>query len=175
MSPSRNADTGLSSALVPVGAEASGGDAVRLACELLSPRRGRLYIVHVIEVGMGLPVDAEIAPATAKGEQVLKEMEEVAKPYQCITQAELLQSPARGSGGGTGGRGQTSGRNSTGDALQRAIWLFRSGRDSPVCSGERTLQGHPVAGPDTRHAVVEWRAIVEGWRTARATVTGPRA
>ena len=96
MSPSRNADTGLSSALVPVGAEASDGDAVRLACELLSPRRGRLYIVHAIEVGMGLPVDAEIAPATAKGEQVLKEMEEVAKPYKCITQAELLQSRRAG-------------------------------------------------------------------------------
>ena len=87
----------LSSALVSVGGEASDADAVRLACKLLSPRKGDLYVLYVIEVGMGLPVDAEIAPAAAKGEQVLKEMEEIARPYKCRTQAELLQSRRTGS------------------------------------------------------------------------------
>lgn len=87
----------LASALVSVAGEASDAHAVRLACDLLGPQKGELYIVYVIEVGMGLPVDAEISPAAAKGEQVLKEMEEVARPYKSRTQAELLQSRRTGS------------------------------------------------------------------------------
>ena len=69
---------------------------MRLACDLLVPQRGNLYIVYVIEVDRGLPIDAEIVPATAKGEEVLKEMEEVASEYRCLTQAELLQSRKAG-------------------------------------------------------------------------------
>ena len=86
----------LSSVLVPAGGERSDDDAVKLACELLKPQKGQLYIVYVIEVERGLPIDAEIAPATAKGEEVLKHLEEVAKPYRRVTQAELLQSRRAG-------------------------------------------------------------------------------
>ena len=71
-------------------------EAVRLACDLLIPQKGNLFIVYVIEVERGLPIDAEIVPATAKGEEVLKEMEQVAKPYRCVTRAELLQSRKAG-------------------------------------------------------------------------------
>ena len=92
----RSKNNGLSSVLVAVGGQSSDDDAVKLACQLLLPQKGNLYIVHVIEVERGLPVDAEIAPATAKGEEVLTHMEEVAKPYKCKTQAELLQSRRAG-------------------------------------------------------------------------------
>ena len=77
--------------------EPSDGSAVELACELLKPKRGRLFILYVIEVERGLPLDAEIAPATAKGEDVLREMEEIASRYKCLAQAELLQSRQAGS------------------------------------------------------------------------------
>ena len=63
---------------------------------MLAQQRGNLYIVYVIEVDRGLPIDAEIVPATAKGEEVLKEMEGVAREYRCVTQAELLQSRKAG-------------------------------------------------------------------------------
>lgn len=86
----------LSSVLVAVGGQSSDDDAVKLACSLLHPQRSSLFIVYVIEVERGLPVDAEIAPATAKGEEVLTHMEELAKPYKCTTQAELLQSRKAG-------------------------------------------------------------------------------
>ena len=79
-----------------VGGQSSDDDAVKLACELVNPQKGNLYIAYVIEVERSLPVDAEIAPATAKGEEVLTHMEEVAKPYRCTTQAELLQSRQAG-------------------------------------------------------------------------------
>lgn len=95
-SPQKVKNSGLSSVLVAVGGR-SEDEAVRLACELISPNKGKLYIVYVIEVERSLPVDAEVAPATAKGEEVLKHMEEVAKPFKCRTQAELLQSRRAGS------------------------------------------------------------------------------
>ena len=88
--------TGVSSVLVAVGGEKSDDPAVRLACQLLNPHRGNLYIVYVIEVERSLPIDAEIAPATARGEEVLNEMEALAEPYKLETAAELLQSRRTG-------------------------------------------------------------------------------
>ena len=82
--------------LVAVEGHSSDGDAVRLACDLLAPQKGKVYILYVIEVERGLPLDAEIVPATAKGYEVLKEMEEVARRYRCVTQAEMLQSRKAG-------------------------------------------------------------------------------
>ena len=91
---------GLESALVAVRGDASDDDTVRLACELLRPskgkKRGKLYIIYVIEMDRALPLDAEIAPATARGEEVLKEVEEVVKGYKCEAHAELLQSRQTG-------------------------------------------------------------------------------
>jgi nucleotide-binding universal stress UspA family protein len=81
---------------VAVGGESSDVDAVKLACELLVSQKGSLYIVYVIEVERGLPVDAEIAPATAKGEEVLTHMEAVAKELRFEAVAELLQSRRSG-------------------------------------------------------------------------------
>ena len=48
----------LSSALVAVRGVECDDDVVRLACELLSAQKGNLYILHVIEVERGLPVEA---------------------------------------------------------------------------------------------------------------------
>ena len=86
----------LASILVPVSGEPSDDDAVKLACELLSSQKGRLYVLYVIEVEWGLPLDAEVAPATAKGEEVLGHMEEGARPYKHVTQAEFLQARRAG-------------------------------------------------------------------------------
>ena len=88
----------LSSALVAVRGVECDDDVVRLACELLSAQKGKLYILHVIEVERGLPVDAEIDLATARGEEVLGHLEEVAAHYKCQTDAELIQARHAGSG-----------------------------------------------------------------------------
>ncbi len=90
------AKTCLSSVLVAAEGNGCDDEAVRLACELLSSQKGSLYVVYVIEVDRGLPVDAEIVSATAKGEEILKQMEKVAKSYKCETRAELLQSRRTG-------------------------------------------------------------------------------
>ena len=87
---------GFSSILVAVEGEGPDDEAVKLACELLNHQNANLYIVYAIEVERGLPVDAEMAPATAKGEEILKHMEDVAGLFKVSTQAELLQSRLAG-------------------------------------------------------------------------------
>jgi nucleotide-binding universal stress UspA family protein len=81
---------------VAVTGESCDDEAVRLACNLLGQQNGELYIVYVIEVERSLPVDAEIAPATAKAEQVLKRAEETSKSFRGEIHAEMLQSRKAG-------------------------------------------------------------------------------
>ena len=87
---------GLSAILVAVRGDGSDDDAVKLACELLSPQKSTLYIVYVIEVERGLPVEAEIPAAAAKGEEVLQRMERLARSNRSASQAGLLQSRRAG-------------------------------------------------------------------------------
>ena len=85
----------LSSVLVAVSGDPADDAAVRLGCEMLE-HRGTLHLLYVIEVERGLPLDAEIAPATAKGEDVLRHVEEIAKESKREAEAELLQSRQAG-------------------------------------------------------------------------------
>ena len=87
---------GLKSVLVAVTGEPADAEAVELACELVGAQKGNLYIVYVIEVERSLPVDAEIIPATARGEEVLQSMERIAKQTKCTVAAEMLQSRRAG-------------------------------------------------------------------------------
>ena len=86
----------VSSVLVPVSGESCDEEMVRLGCELLESSRSMIHILYVIEVERGFPVDADVAPAAAKGEQVLKDMESVARNYNCQMEAELLQARKAG-------------------------------------------------------------------------------
>jgi len=86
----------LSSVLVAVSGDASDDPAVKLGCEMLDPQNGALHLLYIIEVERGLPLDAEVAPATAKGEDILRHVEEVASEYKCSTEAELLQARKAG-------------------------------------------------------------------------------
>jgi nucleotide-binding universal stress UspA family protein len=82
----------VSSVLVPVTGDSTDRQMVRLACELLESSRCSVYILYVIEVGRGVPLDADVAPAASKGEEVLKDMEQVAGSYKCKLEAELVQA-----------------------------------------------------------------------------------
>ena len=87
----------FSSVLVVVNGERSDDGAVSLAGRLMMPSKGRLFILYVIEVERSLPLDAEVAPATAKGEEILRHSEEMVEGFKCFKQAELLQSRQAGS------------------------------------------------------------------------------
>ena len=88
---------GVLSALVAVKGDQCDDEVVSLACELLSSNKGQLYALYVIEVDRRFPVDAEIVPATAKGEHVLRHVEQLAKEHKCRAEAELVQARQAGS------------------------------------------------------------------------------
>ncbi len=89
-------NTAVKSVLVAVSGTSSDHHAVRLAAQMTGPQRGQLYILHVIEVERGLPVDSEMQDETTRGEDLLDRMEQIAKPFKCDVYSELLQS--RGAG-----------------------------------------------------------------------------
>ena len=95
-SKKKMSNNGLSTVLVSVAGDESDEEAVTLACELIHSQRGKLYILYVIEVERGLPLDAEIASATVKGEEVLKRFQKMASGHKFETHAELLQSRRAG-------------------------------------------------------------------------------
>ena len=86
-----------SSVLVLVRGAPSDMDLVRLACEILESRRGRLHILYVIEVARDTPVDAEIAAHSSIGERVLEDMERVARRYSRGIETQLVQARYSGS------------------------------------------------------------------------------
>tara|TARA_B100000809_G_C14788534_1_gene405732 strand:- start:48 stop:491 length:444 start_codon:yes stop_codon:yes gene_type:complete len=87
----------ISSALVAVRGDANEDDAIKLAGKLLNNSKNTMYILYVIEIERGLPLDAEVGVSSARGEQVLKRMETLARRFKCKTEANLLQ--ARQAGG----------------------------------------------------------------------------
>ena len=87
----------MSTVLAAVRGESCDAEVVRLACQLLGSNKAKLHLLYVIEVDRGLPVDAEIAAATAKAESVLQSMEGVAKAQKFKTDGELVQARDIGS------------------------------------------------------------------------------
>jgi len=87
----------IASVLVPVTGDSIDKQIVKLACELLETNRSSVYILYVIEVGRSVPLDADVAPAASKGEEVLKDMEQIARGYKCNLEAELVQARKAGS------------------------------------------------------------------------------
>lgn len=87
----------IASVLVPVTGDSIDKQIVKLACELLETNRSSVYILYVIEVGRSVPLDADVVPAASKGEEVLKDMEQIARGYKCNLEAELVQARKAGS------------------------------------------------------------------------------
>ena len=85
-----------SSVLVQVTGAPSDSLVVRLACELLESRRSTLHLLYVIEVPRDTPLDAVVAGDSVVGEQVLEDMERVARSYNCIIEAHLVQARESG-------------------------------------------------------------------------------
>ena len=87
---------GIKRVLVPVSGAKSDDEAVKLSCDIARGERGKVFALYVIQVPLNLPLDAEIASETAKGEEVLEHIERLGKEYRCEVEAEILQ--ARGAG-----------------------------------------------------------------------------
>ena len=86
----------IKSAMVAVSGNSADEDAVRFAAQMTDSRRGRLYIVHVIEVERSLPVDSDLTFHMDSGDDLLDRMEGTARPYKCEVNSELLQARMAG-------------------------------------------------------------------------------
>jgi len=78
--------------LVPVINTTASLDAVAAACALAKQRKGRVYVVHVIEVNRSLPLNAEMDAEARRGEALLRRAEEVAAAADLHVTGGLLQA-----------------------------------------------------------------------------------
>lgn len=78
--------------LVPVTGKKADDDIVRTACVLARRSKGKVYVVHVIQVSRTLPLDAEVEPETQSGENVLANAEKIADTMDSQVETEILQA-----------------------------------------------------------------------------------
>lgn len=78
--------------LVPLTNSPASLEAVTIACNLVKPRKGRVYAIHVIEVLRSLPLNAELEGEARRGEQVIRRAEELADELGAQLTGQLLQA-----------------------------------------------------------------------------------
>ena len=63
-----------------------------LACDVARERKGKVYVVHVIEVRRTLPLDAEVEPQAAASEEILSQAARIARDHHLDIEGEILQA-----------------------------------------------------------------------------------
>ncbi len=82
--------------LVPIVQSPASFDAVTVAVTMAKPKKGRVYVVHVIEVSRSLPLNAELDAEARRGEQLIKRAEEIAAEAGYPVIGTLLQAREAG-------------------------------------------------------------------------------
>jgi nucleotide-binding universal stress UspA family protein len=82
--------------LVPIAQSEASMDAVRIAATMAKQKKGRVYIMHVIEVNRSLPLNAELDADARRGEQLIHRAEEVAVAAGYPVSGTLLQAREAG-------------------------------------------------------------------------------
>jgi nucleotide-binding universal stress UspA family protein len=88
----RDPSTALKSLLVPINGSESSVMAVEFACNLAKRNRGKVHVVHVIEVRRALPLDADLVSEAQRGEEILAQAELAAKRQDFEVEGDLLQA-----------------------------------------------------------------------------------
>ena len=78
--------------LVPVKGNSTDASVVALAAQTAKRNRGQLFVVHVVEVPLNLPLTAELAEARQHADSVLDSAETTANEYGQDIQTEILQA-----------------------------------------------------------------------------------
>jgi nucleotide-binding universal stress UspA family protein len=93
---SRDPTAKLKTILVPVDGSQASMEAVALACNLGKRNKGKVFVVHVIEVKRSLPLDADLSEEARRGEEMLSQAEKIADDQDFEVEAELLQAREAG-------------------------------------------------------------------------------
>ena len=67
-------------------------DAIQLACRLARETKGKVFVVHIIEVKRSLPLNAELQTDTEQGERILRRAQDCADEHDCKIETDLLQA-----------------------------------------------------------------------------------
>jgi nucleotide-binding universal stress UspA family protein len=65
---------------------------VQLACNVSQKLKGKLYVVHVLEVPRSLPLDANMAEESKRADAILTHIEDAAGKVKCQLESEIIQS-----------------------------------------------------------------------------------
>jgi nucleotide-binding universal stress UspA family protein len=82
--------------LVPITNSPASLEAVSVAAAIARARKGRVYLVHVIEVNRSLPLNAEMDAEARRGEQVIRKAEALALEAGCNVTGTLVQAREAG-------------------------------------------------------------------------------
>jgi len=82
----------LRSIMVPVDGSHASMEAVGLACDIARKNKGKVYVVHVIEVKRTLALDAAMDVEETAGDEVLAAAEGVAKGHGYEAEGEILHA-----------------------------------------------------------------------------------
>jgi nucleotide-binding universal stress UspA family protein len=88
----RDPSIALKTLLVPIDGSESSLMAVEFACNLAKRNRGKVHVVHVIEVRRALPLDADLVSEAQRGEEILAQAEMAAKRQDFEVDGDLLQA-----------------------------------------------------------------------------------
>jgi nucleotide-binding universal stress UspA family protein len=89
---SKEAALTFKSLLVPVNGSEASVMAVEFACNLAKRSRGKVHVVHVIEVRRALPLDADLVLEAQLGEEILMQAEMAARRQDFEVDGDLLQA-----------------------------------------------------------------------------------
>jgi nucleotide-binding universal stress UspA family protein len=78
--------------LVPVCGHKVDDDIIKAACVIARRSKGKIYVVHVIQVSRTLPLDAEVEADTRTGEGILANAEKIAGVMDWKVETEILQA-----------------------------------------------------------------------------------
>ena len=128
---SRQRGVAFSRVLAIVTGDPSDDGVLAHAADLVRPVKGRLLVLYVIEVDRSLPVDAEIGPAAAKGEDILLRTEEVVRLPKAEFEAHMVQARELGPAVVSEAIAREVDAVIIGTSFRRHFGVFTLGRDIP--------------------------------------------
>lgn len=82
--------------LVSVNGSDSDEQAIKLACNLASKKKGTVFILNVLEVARNLPIDSPAPNDIERSDNILERMEHLAKTEKCEVELEAVQAREAG-------------------------------------------------------------------------------
>jgi nucleotide-binding universal stress UspA family protein len=89
---SKETPLAFKSILVPVNGSEASLMAVEFACMIARRTRGKVHVVHVIEVRRALALDADLTDEAQRGEEILSQAETTARRQDFEVEGDLLQA-----------------------------------------------------------------------------------